>query len=1275
MSIEKHKIVGSINEQVDKEILKNIEDIYKKINIGSEFEFMMFNYKKDKNRMGLEHFLKILEYMNLRSKKSNLALENIVQLDLNYTKQSGEVYRITIDSIESINKYIKMLHMRKNHVIFSVLAGLAEKDKSITLMKKVKERENIVDVDDFDIRARLSEETDLTKKEIDELKQLDEKIRDNITYRYKQRISLFFEKNKDIKMSLDLTNTKMSRNINRLEDVVPIYEIELDLSSKIKSPDKKYLNTMFSESTIILKVIQQSNFIISKSLEDKVLGNYANLLGIDKTKMISLEGRKPQSLEVQHVVDQLPNKYAVTDKADGERYFLMIYKNVVFLISDLLNVKNTGLILPESKNKYNDTILDGELIFIKSKNRYLYMIFDCLFNSGKDVRQLSSFLERLQNADDVVENCFVLKGHNSYKYTNYDGKFDIGEILKFHNNNISKFMNSLVKDIDLEKQYPLIRRKYFIAAQGGQNNEIFKYSELVWNKYVYDKSTNCPYILDGLIYHPLDQKYVTSVKESKYVEYKWKPPEKNSIDFYVMFEKNRENNKIVTLYDNSRDEEEQIRGKPYKVIKLHVGKTVKGIEQPILFEPENDSVKYAAYMFLIDGEVRDLEGNIIQDNTVVEFYYNNDPNIPDKHRWVPIRTRYDKTESVQRFGKKYGNYVDIAYKVWRSIRNPFLMNDISILSKDDLYNKHIEILRNKIDHSVILSERKENIYYQIRTTLGKPMRNFHNWIKSILIYTYVNSMYEINNKQLSVLDIGCGRGGDLMKFYYGKADFYVGIDIDNNGLISPVDGALSRYNQLRKTHPNFPRMFFIHADGGVPLNYEDQLKGLGGMSEKNKELMIKFFSKEDSQRTKFDRLNCQFVIHYFFANQTIWDNFVQNVNNYLKPGGYFMITTFDADRIISLLENKNQFSAFYTNTAGEQKVLFEVVKKYTDITKGDNVGVGVAIDFHNALDFQEGVYVTEYLVQKKFLEEEFLNKCNMTLVETDLFENQYIINKDFFLKASQTEDVEKTRKFFKDVLEYYTQKSEVNSASQQLTRLYRYYVFRKKDDDKYIEKEKQIQKPRHEKQEEKPRREKQEEKPIKEKETKKSSKKEKINKKMKGGIPLNQLTINDYIFNDATDLFNPTKFIKRDIQGLKDFSFLTSVHDILKNSKLIPENTSMMEFYDDISFNLISDKDINEEKIRDLNKNLVIKHDYSVTDLSSEIALDGLNLLVVNKDCDGSCTIDKYGKNGKINKNSPTSIIYYDGEKYYPIYKIKDKQMIGTFNSNMRFIKNLLKEE
>ena len=1277
-SMEKYKISGSFDEQLDKNTLKSIEDVYKKIDDESEFEVMFFNYRKDQNKMGLEHFLKILEYLSYRSKKDNLKLDNLETLDVNYSKKSGETYRVTINGIDSINKYIKMLHNRKNHVIFSVLVGLVLKDNTLQLMKKIKEKENIIDVNDFDVRVRLATETNVSKKEMDELLKLDETTRDSISFRYKQRISLRIEEKKDVTLSIDLTNIKMTKIMNRIEGNVPLYELEIDMSTKTKNPDKKYLDIIYQEITKLLKIIQQSNFIISRSLELAVLDTYAKLLVINRENVTSLEGRKAQSLEIQHVVDQLPNKYAVTDKADGERYFLIIHNNSIFLISDLLNVKNTGIVLPESKSKYNNTILDAELIFVVKQNRYLLMCFDCLFNSGNDMRQESNFMERLKNVDDVVNNCFVLKNQKGFKFEDYKNQFNTNDILKFHETQIKKFMETLNNDMLVEKQFPLIRRKYFIGSLGGLNNEIFKYSSLMWNKFTKDNNVNCPYILDGLIYHPLDQKYITSVKDSKFLEYKWKPEDKNSIDFYVLYERNKDTNKIVTLYDNSKDEDEQLRGKPYKILKLYVGKVIRGVEQPVLFEPEMDSVKCLAYMFLEDGEARDVMGNIIQDATVAEFYYNNDPNIPDKHRWVALRTRYDKTESVQRFGKKYGNYSDISYKVWRSIKNPFTMNDIDILGKDDMYSKHNEILRGKIDHSVILSERKENIYYQIRTTLGKPMRNFHNWIKSILIYTYINPMYEQHNKQLTVLDIACGRGGDLMKFYYGQVGLYVGVDIDNNGLISPVDGALSRYNQLKKTHPNFPKMFFVHADGGVQFNYEDQFKALGGMSDKNKQLMSQFFSDNDANRTKFDRINCQFAVHYFFQDQLSWNNFTQNVCDYLKPGGYLLLTTFDADRVVDILGEKGQYVSYFTNPTGEQKVLFEIVKKYENIKKGDDIGVGVPIDFHNALDFQEGVYITEYLVQKKFIEKELAQKCDLELVETDLFENQYIIHKDFFSGTFKSEDNEKTRKFLTDASEYYSIKSEVNSASYQLTRLYRYYVFRKNDHGKTESKQqeknntmnKQVNKTMQ----------------TPTKVNTKMSTKVKKTTKQKGGVvnkninmnkeikkELNKDIVTDYIFNDVTDIINPTNFIKRDIQGINDYSFLSSIHDILKTHKVIPTHISMPEFYEDISYGLHSDKDINEKKISDLNKNLVIKHDYSESDLSSEMALNGINILVIKRDCDDSSTVDTFGPNGKVEKNVPSALLYYDGQKYYPVYKIKENENIGMFDTKTKFIEDLMK--
>lgn len=44
--------------------------------------------------------------------------------------------------------------------------------------------------------------------------------------------------------------------------------------------------------------------------------------------------------------------------------------------------------------------------------------------------------------------------------------------------------------------------------------------------------------------------------------------------------------------------------------------------------------------------------------------------------------------------------------------------------------------------------------------------------------------------------------------YYIEAE-YVGVDIDYNGLVSQVDGAIKRYNNLKNTKPNVPKMSFV----------------------------------------------------------------------------------------------------------------------------------------------------------------------------------------------------------------------------------------------------------------------------------------------------------------------------------------------------------------------------------------------------------------------------------------------------------------------------------
>ena len=1216
----------SFKSLISEDERKKLEEIYKRTKKNDEYEFMFYNYKEKKMRF--MNFLQILEYIKHRSKKNNLNFISIITLDIIYSeRETKENYRITISGIESINKYMEMLHIRKNHVIFNVLAKMGKTNPDINIIKKRRDVDNVLDINEFDIRARLSEEKELTESELKKITNLDESHMNNITFRYKQRASLNLLEDNEILMRLELTTVKSNKNINYLETDNPIYELEVDITAKKNNPNKKYLDILCNETTRILKILQQSNNIINKNISQNVLNRYADLLGVNKEKMINLDGRKAQSLEVQHVIDKLPNKYAVTDKADGERYFLIIHEQSVYLISYNLEVKNTGIKLPDKK--YNDTILDGEYIFLSDKNKYIFMVFDCLYSKGKDIRDVSNFMSRLQVADDVINNCFVNKKDKGYIFKDYKDKYDATKVVNYHEKEIETYMGALNHDINLENNKLLVRRKYFIAVLGIQDNEIFKYSQLMWNKYVFDKKTACPYVLDGLIYHPLEQKYITSVKESKLFEYKWKPANKNSIDFYIKFARTTDTNRLLTLYDNSRTE--TIKNKPYRIAHLYVGKMVRGSEKPVLFQPEDDMNKYVAHLFLENGQVRDIEGNLIQDDTVVEFYYDNDLDIPSTHRWVALRTRHDKTESVKRFGKKYGNYFDIAKRVWRSIKNPFTMNDIGILAKDSTMSKHIDVLRKKIDASTILSESKENVYYQIKTNLAKPLRNFHNWMKSVIIYTHCNPTYE-HGRNLSILDIACGRGGDLMKFYHSKIDFYVGIDVDNNGLISPTDSAISRYNKFKKSHPKFPKMYFINADGGALLNYEDQSKAIGTMSSQNKMLLEKFFPIDKNKMTKFDRLNCQFAIHYFLKDDIIWNNFATNVNNALKPGGYLLVTCFDADRIIELLKNKTNYASYYTNTKGEKKVLIEIVKKFDDTQK--DYKTGNAIDVYNAMISQEGVYNTEYLVSKTFLENEFMEKCNMELVETDLFDNQFAIHKNYFKYVINFEENVKTRKFLQNAAEYYDESNEVNKASYEVSRLNRYYIFRKKDSDKIL-------------------------------------------KGMVGG----SVMTNDHSLTEYQDLLDSKKFIKREISGTDDYTFLASIHNVLTESKIVPSSVGIMDFYNDAKIYMYQDNELDEKKINDINKKLIISHEIS-NDLDSEnstspvLAINGINLIILENDCDGYANVECHSltnsKRKRFNRKLPSIILAKNNSSYNPIYKIIDSKLVGLYDSRTKLIKRLV---
>jgi len=297
------------------------------------------------------------------------------------------------------------------------------------------------------------------------------------------------------------------------------------------------------------------------------------------------------------------------------------------------------------------------------------------------------------------------------------------------------------------------------------------------------------------------------------------------------------------------------------MLNFFVGDSIGNKEVPVPFLPLEDN--NIAFFPIDKGEIRDIEGNLVQDKTVIEVTYNNDPIVPHQYRWNILRTRWDKTDAIRRDGKKYGNFKDVAIKTWRAMREAVTIEEMRNLSDPSNYISQRNILATRVDKSVISEDRKQDKYYQKISNLGKEFRAFHNWFKSCLIYIHCGKQKLGKKGKLTkrdVLDLGCGRGGDFLKFYSARVKFYVGIDVMYEDLNSTTNGAIGRYNQHKKKYPDFTDMVFIQSDAAVEFNSKEQTKRFPNLSVKDKINLDKIFTKD----RKFDTITAMFSIHYLF---------------------------------------------------------------------------------------------------------------------------------------------------------------------------------------------------------------------------------------------------------------------------------------------------------------------------------------------------------------------------------------------------------------------------
>ena len=149
--------------------------------------------------------------------------------------------------------------------------------------------------------------------------------------------------------------------------------------------------------------------------------------------------------------------------------------------------------------------------------------------------------------------------------------------------------------------------------------------------------------------------------------------------------------------------------------------------------------------------------------------------------------------------------------------------------------------------------------------------------------------------------------------------------------------------------------------------------------------------------------------------------------------------TFDGDQLMELLKDKEKITEYYTEN-GEKKILYEIIRKY-EVKSKENTGL--AVDVHMNWISEDGVYQREYIVKREYITKSLKEECELELVDTLTFKELYENTKGFIELGAEME-VSQTKKFFNSIKKFY-EENEMNDKCRIWTYMFRYYIFRRKE--------------------------------------------------------------------------------------------------------------------------------------------------------------------------------------------------------------------------------------
>lgn len=911
---------------------------------------------------------------NYRYKTQNISyktIDNEFSIDVSIIKSSTKrEHYLTINEVLSRNLLNKVIKPSDIRIPFSEWWNKISKNKDEKVLvsdiklfyKNIQESGVFTNLPDYEVEVEfIGNQKDIS---INSVKQLDEKI-NHIFINFFKQIGIvmqaiqgsFYLISNSEKMNLVKNMQNMINKIIRSNNSEFHKQKRNNNSSNKKTNDNDTDDSEEEDNNLTLTKIKDRVSITAERLFFGPLAidlSYNNIIPIQSGTLDADKISTNNNIRLN---------YVVTDKADGERHLLVINDSgKCYGVNRNNKIKYFGITLP----KFANSIFDVEYITKMENGRLCnnIYVFDCYICEGKYMMN-KPFYWNKENG----------RYHCLYKLDKYvkSSKDIINDDVKFPTM------------IFIKQYYPSDNPKTINKTEVPQ---IFNSCKQLLNKMnvkyggLMEDGHHFSYATDGLIFLPnnlaIYQEYSNDkifnpfVSKTWYMNYKWKNSNDLTIDFKVNFVRKIDTNTIHYIYINDkRYVQLNLFSKVYQksfpnqlnYYLLNEGLKASTIPEEFMFQPsypfygeyddDRNLINTCGVCYLeVDNNdnIYCENKDIVVDKSMVEFRY--DLSKPKEFRWVPVRNRMN-----------FNNFIT-ASETWKLIHNP--------IRKEIITTDYNELETN----TEILPYYSSNLHEHYKT---EPLKKFSNFAKNYLIERTMSGTHKP-----FVLDLACGKMGDYFKYVLHGAFLLIGIDINPDNIHNKLDGAATRIYTNMDRNPNIGKLASrtILINGDVNKNIQN---GDCAIDEINRYYLDVLYGRVKSKNYKLNRMfnmasegfnvvTCMYSIHYMMNNEEDFGNFLSNVSDNLREGGYFVGTCLDGNELLKMFKGVDQVIG---EVDGKMVYKIEKVEEqdYDSITLGNKIRI--YFETFGGM-FEENLVDIDYFSQKA---EEY----NLKLVETSMF--------------------------------------------------------------------------------------------------------------------------------------------------------------------------------------------------------------------------------------------------------------------------------------------------